>query len=144
MFFCKDQTCFAFENVIHWTWNEMSLSWHPKVQLQMNPDCICRQQSIGLLSPSGAYLLQSCWKSVDLAEKLSFAKEKSEDCAYRASDLAGVCSGYKTLAICLTISKLPEDTARNSDSLVSVIKGSTVYPPNSYVEVLILSASEYN
>ena len=30
-------------------------------------------------------------KSVDLVEKLSFAKEKSEDCAHRASDLAGVC-----------------------------------------------------
>lgn len=53
-------------------------------------------------------------------------------------------SGYKTLAISLAISKLPENTARNSDSLGSVINGSTVYPPNSYAEVLILSASEYN
>lgn len=47
----------------------------------MNPDYICRQQGIELLSPSGAYLLQSRWKSVGLAKKLSFAKEKNKDFA---------------------------------------------------------------
>lgn len=126
--FLQDQTCFAFKNVIHWTWNEMSLSWHPKVQLQMNPDYICRQQGIELPSPSGAYWLQSCWKSAGLAEKLSFAKEKNEDCDHWASGLAGVCSGYKTLTVNLAISKLPEDTAGNTDSLGSTHYGLNCVP----------------
>lgn len=37
----------------------------------------------------------------------------------RAADLAGVCSGYKTLALSLTISKLPGDRAGNTASLSS-------------------------
>lgn len=60
----------------------------------------------------------------------------------RAADLAGVCSGYKTLALSLTISKLPGDRAGNTASLSSTCYKTNVSPPNSYVEVLTPSASD--
>ena len=62
----------------------------------------------------------------------------------RAADTAGVCSGYKTLALSLAVSQLPGDTAGNTASSSSICYWADFVPskfihwsPNPH-------ASEYN